>query len=102
MAALHGGINQIDWSADGRAIYAAYEEGGSVTVSRIGLDGSVRPITREAADSGYDRPYAGGGFSVAKNGTVAFTTSPFDRPADVAVASGGAARQLTRLNDLGL
>jgi dipeptidyl aminopeptidase/acylaminoacyl peptidase len=99
---LDRGITQIEWAADGRAIYANYEEDGSVTVSRIGLDGSVRPITREAADPGYDRPYAGGAFSVAKNGTIAFTTSPFDRPTDVAVADGGAKRQLTRLNDLSL
>ena len=50
----------------------------------------------------YDRPYAGGGFSVAKNGAVAFTVSPVDRPTDVAVSTGGAARQLTHLNELNL
>lgn len=99
---LDRGINQIEWSADGRAIYAAYEEGGSVTVSRIGLDGSVRPVTREAADASYDRPYAGGGFSVARNGTIAFTTGSYDRPTDVALSSGGATRKLTRLNDMSL
>ena len=99
---LDRGISQIRWSADGRAIYAAYEEDGSVTVSRIGLNGTVRRVTREAADAGYDRPYAGGGFGLARNGTVAFTTNSYDRPTDVAVTSGGAVRQLTRLNELNL
>jgi dipeptidyl aminopeptidase/acylaminoacyl peptidase len=99
---LDRSINQIEWSRDGRAIYAAYEEQGSVTVARIGLDGSVRPMTRDAADSGFDRPYGGGGFSVARNGAVAFTTSPVDRPTDVAISTGGPARQLTRLNELSL
>lgn len=99
---LDRSVNAIEWAADGRSIFASYEEGGSVTVARIGLDGSVRPLTREAADAGYDRPYAGGGFSVARNGTVAFTVSPFRRPTDVAIASGGATRQLTRLNELNL
>ena len=99
---LDRSINQILWSSDGRALIASYEEAGSVTVSRIGLDGSVRPITHEAADSGYDRPYAGGGFSVAKNGTIAFTRSSFDRPADISISSGGATRQLTHLNELSL
>ncbi|NUT01003.1 MAG: S9 family peptidase [Sphingomonas sp.] len=99
---LDRGINQINWSADGRAIYAGYEDGGSVTVSRIGLDGSVRPLTREAANAGYDRPYAGGGFSVSRGGTIAFTTSTADRPTDVAIAGGGGSRRLTRLNDLNL
>jgi dipeptidyl aminopeptidase/acylaminoacyl peptidase len=95
-------IQQIEWAADGRSLYASYEEGGSVTVSRIGLDGSVRPIARNLAAAGYDRPYAGGGFSVSNGGTVAYTVSPYDRPTDVAVTSGGGARQLTHLNALTL
>jgi dipeptidyl aminopeptidase/acylaminoacyl peptidase len=99
---LDRNIDQIEWAPDGHSLIAEYEEGGSVTVSRIGLDGSVRPITRDAATFGYDRPYAGGGFSVAKNGAVAFTVSPVDRPADIAVSSGGAERQLTHLNELSL
>ena len=101
-ANLDRDIGQIEWSSDGRSLFALYEEDGSVTVSRIGLDGSVRPLTREVADSGYDRPYAGGNFSVARNGTIAFTKSSVDRPTDVAVSSGGATRQLTRLNELNL
>jgi dipeptidyl aminopeptidase/acylaminoacyl peptidase len=99
-ASLDRNVDDIAWS--GNSLLAEYEEGGSVTVSRVGLDGSVRPITRDAATFGYDRPYAGGGFSVSKAGTVAFTTSTVDRPTDVAISSGGAARQLTHLNDLNL
>ncbi len=101
-AHLDRDIGQIEWASDGRSLLAQYEEDGSVSVSRIGLDGSVRPITHEVADSGYDRPYAGGGFSVARNGTIAFTRSSVDRPTDVAIASGGATRQLTHLNELNL
>jgi dipeptidyl aminopeptidase/acylaminoacyl peptidase len=99
---LDRNVDQIEWAADGRSLIAEYEEAGSVTVSRIGLDGGVRPVTHDAATSSYDRPYAGGGFSVARTGAIAFTTSPVDRPTDVAVSTGGATRQLTRLNDLNL
>ncbi len=99
---LDRNVQQIEWAPDGRSLYAAYEEGGSVTVSRVGLDGSVRPIARNLAAPGYDRPYAGGGFSVSKGGTVAYTVSPYDRPTDVAISSGGGQRQLTRLNELTL
>ncbi|GAA3892047.1 S9 family peptidase [Sphingomonas limnosediminicola] len=95
-------IGQLEWAPGGGGLIAGYEEDGSYTVSRIGMDGSVRPITHDAATSAYDRPYAGGGFSVAKNGTIAFTVSPVDRPADVAISSGGGTRQLTHLNDLTL
>ena len=79
-----------------------YEENGSVTIARIGLDGSVRPITHDAAAFSYDRPYAGGGFQRREDGAVAFTVSPVDRPTDVAISTGGATRQLTDLNDLTL
>ncbi len=95
-------IIQIEWASDSRSLIAAYEESGSVTIAHVGLDGSVRPIARTVADAGYDRPYAGGGFSVAKDGTTAFTVSPYDRPTDVAITSGGNVRQLTRLNALNL
>jgi dipeptidyl aminopeptidase/acylaminoacyl peptidase len=95
-------INQIEWGPDGRSVIVGYEENGSATISRVGLDGSIRPLTREAATFSYDRPYAGVGFSVAKNGAIAFTVSPVDRPTDVAISTGGATRQLTRLNDLNL
>ena len=95
-------VGQIEWAADGRSLIVGYEENGSFTVSRVGLDGSVRPITHDAATFSYDRPYAGGGFSVARNGAVAFTVSPVDRPTDVAISTGGAARQLTHLNELNL
>ena len=99
---LDRSINQLEWSADGRSIVAAYEEAGSVVVSRIGLDGRVTPIVRDVGGGGLDRPYAGGGFSVARNGSIAFTTDSATRPADVSVASGGKVRQLTRLNELTL
>ena len=95
-------INQIEWAPDGRGVIVGYEENGSVTIARVGLDGSVRPITHDVGGGGYDRPYAAGGFSVAKTGTVAFTVSPVDRPADVAISSSGGIRQLTRLNELNL
>ena len=86
-AGLDRNVDDIAWA--GNSLVAEYEESGSVTVARVGLDGGVRPITRDAATFGYDRPYAGGGFSVAKNGTIAFTVSPVDRPTDVAISSGG-------------
>lgn len=93
---LDRGIQQIEW--DGNSIIAAYEQDGSVTVSRIGLNGSVTPLTHDVAGGGLDRPYAGGGFSVAKNGTIAFTTDSPGRPADVAVSRGGKLSRLTDLN----
>ena len=95
---LDRGIQQINWSSDSRSIVVAYEQEGSVTVSRVGLNGSVTPITHDVGGGGLDRPYAGGGFSLARNGTIAFTTDSPTRPADVAISRGGQLRRLTNLN----
>ena len=100
--ALDRSIDAIHWSADGRSLVASYEEAGAVTVARIGLDGRVSPIVDDVASSSFDRPYAGGSFSLARNGTVAFTAGRVDRPTDISVAGRGAARQLTHLNELAL
>jgi dipeptidyl aminopeptidase/acylaminoacyl peptidase len=99
---LDRSIDQIKWSSDGRSLVVSYEEAGSVVVSRIGLDGRVTPIVRDVGGGGLDRPYAGGAFSVARNGSLAYTSDSVDRPSDVSVVTGGKARQLTRLNDLAL
>lgn len=98
-ASLDRDIGQIAWSADSRSIVGSYEQGGSVTIARIGLDGRAVPITRKAGGAGLDRPYAGASFSLARNGTIAFTSDSPSRPADVVVARGpGAERRLTDLN----
>ncbi|HEY0013776.1 MAG TPA: S9 family peptidase [Allosphingosinicella sp.] len=87
------------WSADGRALYVSYEEGGTVEVARVGLDGSVRTVAEGLSGSDLDRPYAGGSFTVARDGTLAITAGTPTRPAEVAVVRGGARRTLTRLNE---
>ena len=86
------------WSADGRALYVDYGEHGSTRVARVGLDGSVRTIAENLTASDFDRPYSGGSFSVARDGTVAYTRGTTQRPADVWVSHGGKPRQLTHLN----
>jgi dipeptidyl aminopeptidase/acylaminoacyl peptidase len=86
------------WSADGRSIFVGYEDKGEMKVARVGLDGSVRTVAEGMSGGSLDRPYTGGSFSVARDGTVAMTAGTPTRPADIAVVRGGAKRQLTRLN----
>ncbi|WP_300618777.1 S9 family peptidase [Dokdonella sp.] len=87
------------WAADGRAIYVAYDDHGSVRVARVGLDGSLRTVAEDLVGGDLDRPYSGGQFSVARDGTVAYTGGSTQRPADVWIAHGGKPRRLTRLNE---
>ncbi|MDB5442846.1 MAG: peptidase prolyl oligopeptidase active site region, partial [Phenylobacterium sp.] len=88
------------WSADGRAIYVDYADHGITKVARVGLDGRMETVASGLADPGeLDRPYAGGAFSVGRNGLVAFTQGGPDQPPDLAVSRGGKIQRLTRLND---
>ncbi|HEX9932819.1 MAG TPA: prolyl oligopeptidase family serine peptidase, partial [Allosphingosinicella sp.] len=87
------------WAADGNSIYVRYDEAGSTEVARIGLDGSVRTVAEGLSGSDLDRPYTGGSFSVARDGTLAVTAGSGTRPAEVALVRGGSRRMLTRLNE---
>ena len=86
------------WAADSRSIYVAYEDLAVRKVARIGLDGSIRTVAEGLAGASLDRPYTGGSFSVARDGSVAATTGTATRPADVMLVAGGRTRHLTRLN----
>ena len=96
---LDRAVSSPVWAADSRAIYVSFEDKGTTRVARVGLDGSIRTVAEGLTGSALDRPYTGGEFSVARDGTVAATVGGSLRPSDVAVARGGATRRLTRLND---
>lgn len=98
-AGLDRSIDRVEWAADGRSLYAQYDERGVNRVARITLDGKVSELATGLTGTGFDRPYSGGDFSVSRNGVIAFTSGSALRPADLSVVSGGKARRLTALND---
>ena len=87
------------WSADGRGIYVQYDERGNTKVGLFALDGTFRTVVGNLGSG--SSAYSGGSFSVARDGTVAFTLSTPTVPSQVAVttgATGATARTLTSLN----
>ncbi|HEX8622945.1 MAG TPA: S9 family peptidase [Allosphingosinicella sp.] len=97
-ASLDRSVDSPRWAADGRSIYVAYEDEGVRKVARVGLDGSVRTVAEGLSGSGLDRPYTGGSYSLARDGSLALSSGSARRPPDVALIRGGAKRILTRLN----
>ncbi len=97
-AGFDRGVDNPVWAADGRSIFVSYEDRGSVSVARVGLDGSRRVVAEGLTGAALDRPYAGGAFSVSRSGALAVTMGSATRPSDIALVSGGAPRRLTRLN----
>jgi dipeptidyl aminopeptidase/acylaminoacyl peptidase len=87
------------WAVDGSGVYFAYDNEG---VSRVGFatpDGQMRVIADSMGGTAVGRPYGGGSFSVARNGSVAFTRTTSTDPSEVAfVTPDGSTRILTSLN----
>lgn len=97
-AGLDRSVGDPVWAADGRSLFVDHDDHGSRRVVRVGLDGSIRTVAEHLTGSDFDRPYTGGSFSVAGDGTIAYTSGTPLRPADVWIARGGSARPLTHLN----
>ena len=98
-AQLDRSVGDPQWAADGRSVYVAYDDHGSVRVARVGLDGSVKTVADDLTGDEFDRPYSGGDYSVARDGTLAITSGTPERPSDIRVVRGGKVRRLTQLNE---
>jgi len=92
-------IDDLKWAGDGRGIYVRYDDQGVTRVGRVALDGKLSDVTAGLSGAGLDRPYTGGEFTVASNGTVTFTSGSPQRPSDIWIAQRGSKRQLTHLNE---
>jgi acylaminoacyl-peptidase len=93
-------IADPQWSADSRGLYFDYDERGVRKIGYVTLDGKVRTVAENVGGTDLGRPYTSGGFSVARNGRVAYPVNSPARPADVATATlSGRAKTLTALND---
>jgi dipeptidyl aminopeptidase/acylaminoacyl peptidase len=97
-ASLDRIVDSPVWAADGRSIFVAYEDHAVRKVARVGLDGSIRTVAEGLSGASLDRPYTGGSYSVARDGSVATMIGSASRPPDIVLVRGGAPRQLTRLN----
>ena len=94
---LDRSVGSPAWGGD-NAIYVQVEDGGVMKVSRVGLDGSIREVASGMGGAELDRPYTGGRFSVARDGSIALMGGSASRPPDVVLVRGGQRRALTRLN----
>ena len=86
------------WSRDGRSIYISYDDQGTTRVAAVDLAGRVTNLIDDLGGEGWSRPYGGGSFSVARDGTIAYSANDALAPAEVGLLDQGKSRRLTRLN----
>ncbi|WNO54708.1 S9 family peptidase [Stakelama saccharophila] len=97
-AGLDRSIDDAQW-LDDDTLAVSYDDKGVKRVARVGLDGDLRPVVSGlTAGTGIDRPYTGGSFTIADDGTLAYTAGTTRHPANIHVARGGDERRLTALN----
>ncbi|HEX7037397.1 MAG TPA: DPP IV N-terminal domain-containing protein, partial [Pseudomonadales bacterium] len=89
------------WDAQGRGVYVTYDDHGSGVVAHVARSGDRSPsvVARNLGGTSMGRPYSGGAFHAA-GGTLAYTYSRPERPAELAVARGrGEPKVITALNE---
>jgi dipeptidyl aminopeptidase/acylaminoacyl peptidase len=96
---LDRSISHIKWAANSKAVYIQYNDRGKTNVALQSLKGKRKVISSRLGGNNLGRPYSGGNFDVSKNGTVAFTYSDTQNPADVAITRNANTSVLTQLNE---
>lgn len=87
------------WSRDGSGVFFQYDDRGNTKLGFVSRGGEIEVLAEDLGGLSLGRPYGGASFSVAADGSFAYTMSRPDFPADVAVGRGGdAGRRITELN----
>ncbi|MEL0272758.1 MAG: S9 family peptidase, partial [Flavobacteriaceae bacterium] len=71
---------------------------GNGKIAHLSLNKKLTHLAENLGGTSLGRPYGSGMFSVSNNGTVAYTHSTPDHPADIAIVSKGKTKRLTNLN----
>ncbi|MEM1396961.1 MAG: S9 family peptidase, partial [Pseudomonadota bacterium] len=100
---VHGDFNRrafdLNWSADGKGVYFSYDDRGARNIGFMDLDGKRRQVVGNLGGLSLGRPYLSGAYSVASDGSIAYTMASETRPADVGFLSGTKTTRLTSLNE---
>ena len=93
-------IENVQWGGDGKSLYFQYDDHGDTKVGRLNPStGKVETVAGGLGGLSLGRPYNAADYSVASDGSLAFTLGGTDHPADLAVSNRKGASRITRLND---
>ena len=93
-------IDEVHWASDSATLLVSYDDAGRREIGKLSMAGEHIPIAGDLGSQSIEMPYAGGGFSVARDGTIAYVRSAITLPSEVAVIPpGGKPQTLTALNE---
>ncbi len=93
-------VSGLVWNKNSDGIYYQYDDHGDTKIGFTTLAESSRVVATNLGGTTIGRPYGGGSFSVADNGTIAYTQVTPYRPAELAVLGrrGGDPSIITSFN----
>ena len=93
-------IDSVAWDSDSKELVVQYDDGGETLIAHMSLAGKLNTLASNTGGTNLGRPYGGGSFSVANDGSIAFNQASPQRPAELAVMNkSGKSRLITNLND---
>lgn len=96
---LDESVSNITWDATGKGLYFMYDIKGNTKIGYITTSGTITKIADNVGGTTIGRPYASGSYSVSENGTIVYTQSRPEYPAELAVTnSKGETKLITNLN----
>jgi dipeptidyl aminopeptidase/acylaminoacyl peptidase len=93
--------SDLTWSSDSKSLYFTYTDAGYNKLARLDVaSGEISDVVSDLGGTTLGRPYTSGSYSLSQNGTIAYTISRPDRPADVAIVApkSSQGKILTALN----
>ncbi|WP_273273046.1 S9 family peptidase [Maribacter polysiphoniae] len=78
-------VANIVWDRKSEGLYFTFDDKGNSKIGYIALSGKVSTLADDLGGTTIGRPYASGSFSRSKNGTIVFTKTRPEHPADLAV-----------------
>ncbi|MDT0604737.1 S9 family peptidase [Thalassotalea castellviae] len=96
---LDRSVGVVKWADNGKGLYFSYDDMGKKNVAYVSLSGKISTKTSNLGGTNLGRPYTSGHYDVTPKGSVVYTASQGDRPADLAIVNRkGKTIQLTDLN----
>jgi dipeptidyl aminopeptidase/acylaminoacyl peptidase len=96
---LDESVSDISWDMDGKGLYFMYDEKGNSKIGYITTSGNISKLADNVGGTTIGRPYASGSYSVSSNGTIVYTQTRPEYPAELAVIQNKKeAKLITNLN----
>lgn len=92
-------LGSLTWSPDGASVRFQYDTWGSTRISSMDAEGQVRVLVTNVGGTSLGRPYTSGSYTMADDGSMAYTWNDPQRPADLGLSDASGNRQLTTLNE---